>query len=116
MTEPAGTVLLGSLDKRAYLYVSQSAERMEIERQNARSAGVQDVRDFVFELDGERIELDYRTLKKRLRDEDKQVLLALVREGIACGGSTRAFLRWVERAKFITSNEPPSSALGEEVR
>lgn len=112
MTEPAGTVLLCSLNKRAYLYVSQSAERMEIERANARDAGVQDMHDFVFELDGRRIELDYRTLKKRLLDEDRNVLVALIREGIACGSSTRAFLRWVERAKFITANEP-ASALGE---
>jgi hypothetical protein len=113
MSEPAGTVLLGSLHKRAYLYVSQSTERMEIERENARRAGVQDVIDFVFELDGKRVELDYRTFKKRLLDEDKQALLALVREGIKAGGSTREFLRWAERAKFITAGEPTASSQGE---
>ena len=58
-----------------------------------------------------------RTLSERSRKvreydklaQDRTVLLSLVREGIECGGSTRQFLRWVERAKFIIANEPASS-------
>lgn len=57
---------MGSLKQRTYLYVSQSAGRMEIERANARDHGVQDIIDFVFVLDGERIELSYEELKARL--------------------------------------------------
>lgn len=64
--EHPGTVLLGSSEKRSYLYVNQSAERMEIERANARQHGVQDVIDFVFVLDGERVELSYDELRERL--------------------------------------------------
>jgi hypothetical protein len=51
---------------------------------------------------------------RKVREHDKlvqerRVLIDLVREGIACGGSTRQFLRWIERAKFIIGNEPASS-------
>lgn len=65
-TEPAGTILVGSQHKRAYLYVCQSAERMAIERENARLHGVQDMREFVFVLDGQRFELTFDDLKRRL--------------------------------------------------
>lgn len=51
---------------------------------------------------------------RKVREHDKlaqerRALIDLVREGIACGGSTRQFLRWVERAKFIIANEPASA-------
>lgn len=68
--EPAGTVLLGSAIKRAYLYVCQSAERMQIEHENAAKYGVQDIRDFVFVLDGIKVELTYAELKVRLLSPD----------------------------------------------
>ena len=66
--EPAGTVRLGSIDKRCYLFLCQSAERMETERANARAHGIQDPIDFVLELDGKRYELTYRQLRARLHD------------------------------------------------
>jgi len=66
--EPAGTVLLGSIDKRAYLFLCQSAERMKIERQNARQYGIQDPVDFVFEFDGVRHEVSYERLKYALTE------------------------------------------------
>lgn len=51
-----------------------------------------------------------RTTAERSRKaRGYDVLLQLVRDGIACGGSTRQFLRWVERAKFIIANEPASA-------
>jgi hypothetical protein len=58
-----------------------------------------------------------RTAAERSRKaRGYDVLLQLVREGIACGGSTRQFLRWVERAKFIIANEPAPAqeTIGEE--
>lgn len=64
--EPVGTILTGSAIKRAYLYVCQSEERMRIERENAAKYGVQDIRDFVFVLDGTKVELTYAELKARL--------------------------------------------------
>ena len=64
--EPDGTVLLGSIEQRAYLFVCQSAKRMAIERCNARQAGIQDFADFVFVLDGERVEFTYEEFRRRL--------------------------------------------------
>ena len=64
--EPAGTILCGSQNKRTYLYVCQTAARMKVERENAARAGVQDVRDFVFVLDGERYELSFEMLRDAL--------------------------------------------------
>lgn len=64
--EPPGTVLLGSIDKRCYLFLCQSGARMHIERQNAREHGIQDPIDFVFEFDGVRYELSYAELRERL--------------------------------------------------
>jgi methyl coenzyme M reductase subunit C-like uncharacterized protein (methanogenesis marker protein 7) len=68
--EPPGTVLLGSIDKRSYLFLCQTSERMTIERQNAREYGIQDPIDFVFELDGVRHELSYEELKRRLSESE----------------------------------------------
>jgi hypothetical protein len=65
--ERPGTVLLGSIGKRAYLFLCQTAERMGIERQNARQHGIQDPIDFVFEFDGRRHELSYEELRDRLQ-------------------------------------------------
>ena len=67
--EPVGTILVGSAMKRAYLYVCQSEERMQVEHQNAADYGVQDLRDFVFILDGVKVELTYLELKERLLTE-----------------------------------------------
>lgn len=56
--------------------------------------------------------LSERSRKVREYDklvQDRQVLIDLVREGIACGGSTRAFLAWTKRADFIIRNEPVSA-------
>ena len=64
--EPPGTVIIGSANKRTYLYVCQSAERMEIERKSAHEQGIQDIRDFVFVLDGITFELTYEELKSAL--------------------------------------------------
>lgn len=51
-----------------------------------------------------------RTTAERSRKaRGYDVLLQLVCDGIACGGSTREFLRWVERAKFIIANEHEST-------
>lgn len=66
LDEPPGTILVGSMNKRAYLFLSQSAERMVYERQQARSQGVQDMREFVFVFDGQRVVLTYEELKERL--------------------------------------------------
>ncbi len=66
MDEPPGTILIGSMNKRAYLHISQTGERMKIERANAARHGVQDIRDFVFILDGERVVLTYQQLRERL--------------------------------------------------
>lgn len=60
--EPPGTVLLGSINRGCYLFLCQTAERMKIERANARQSGIQDPIDFVFELDGRRHELSYEQL------------------------------------------------------
>jgi hypothetical protein len=65
--EPPGTVLIGSINKRAYLYICQTEQRMEIERKNARYYGIQDPIDFVFVLDGKRHELSYDQLRALLR-------------------------------------------------
>jgi len=65
--EPAGTVLLGSINKQCYLFLCQTAARMTIERQNARQHGIQDPIDFVFEFEGERYELSYEQLLSALR-------------------------------------------------
>ncbi len=62
LAESAGTILIGSQHKRAYLFLSTTAERMEVERANAAAHGVQDLRDFVFVLDGRRYELTYKQL------------------------------------------------------
>lgn len=64
--EPPGTILLGSIDKRCYLFVCQSALRMQVERANARAQGIQDPIDFVFEFDGQRFELSYEDLWRRI--------------------------------------------------
>ena len=64
--EPVGTVLLGSINKRCYLFLCQSAERMKIERRNARQHGIRDPIDFVFEFDGQRYELSYEQLRALL--------------------------------------------------
>jgi hypothetical protein len=64
--ECPGTVLLGSLDKRCYLFCRQTAERMAIERADARRHGIRDPIDFVFEFDGRRFELGYDDLLRRL--------------------------------------------------
>jgi hypothetical protein len=66
MLEPAGTVLLGSIRKRAYLYVCQTDDRMEIERANARQHGIQDPIDFLFYFDGQRFAVSYADLKAML--------------------------------------------------
>lgn len=44
--------------------------------------------------------------------QDRKVLVALVREGIKCGSSVRAFLAWQKRAQFILINEPAESEEG----
>lgn len=67
--EPEGTVLLGSIDKRCYLFLCQTAKRMEIERANARQHGIQDPIDFIFELEGTRYEVSYARLCAALRAE-----------------------------------------------
>lgn len=72
LAEPPGTILVGSANKRAYLFISQSTERMAVERANAAQFGVQDMRDFVFVLDGQKFELSFDELKARLRNGDKQ--------------------------------------------
>ena len=72
MSEPPGTVLLGSINKRAYLYICQTEERMEIEHKNACQHGIQDPIDFVFEFDGERFALSYSQLKRALADAAKR--------------------------------------------
>ena len=68
LEEPAGTVLVGSQNKRVYLFLSMTEARMEIERTNARNSGVQDLREFVFVFEGHAIELTYEQLKQRLFD------------------------------------------------
>lgn len=64
--EPAGTILVGSQNKRAYLFVAMTEERMKIERENAARQGVQDLREFVFVFDGRREVFTYEQLKDRL--------------------------------------------------
>lgn len=89
--EPAGTILLGSIDKGAYLFLCQSSARMRIERENARQYGIQDPIDFVFEFDGVRYELRYDdlrgllakyhdidSLKRRIADLERQLGTKLV--------------------------------------
>jgi len=66
LQEPPGTILVGSQQKRAYLFLSMTAKRMKAERANAIASGVQDVRDFVFVLDGERFVLTFDELRDRL--------------------------------------------------
>lgn len=61
--EPPGTILIGSIDKGAYLFLCQSSRRMQIERENARKYGIQDPIDFVLEFDGVRHELRYEDLR-----------------------------------------------------
>lgn len=68
--EPAGTVLLGSIDKRCYLFLCQSSVRMRIEHETAHANGIQDLTDFVFEFDGQRYELSYAQLRGLLAGFD----------------------------------------------
>lgn len=78
MNEIPGTVLCGSIQKRCYLYVNQSEERMHLERAQARKAGVQGIADFVFVLDGQRVALSYDELKARLLAPLEPVRLARI--------------------------------------
>lgn len=71
LEEPAGTILVGSQNKRAYIFVCQSEERMAIERKNAADHGVQDMREFVFVLDGEVFDLTYAELRGALKAAKK---------------------------------------------
>lgn len=71
--EPPGTVLLGSLNKRCYLFLCQSAERMATERANARQHGIQDPVDFVLEFDGVRYELSYEQLRDALLKRERSM-------------------------------------------
>lgn len=66
LQDPPGTILVCSQQKRAYLFLSMTADRMNTERANAAAHGVQDVRDFVFVLDGERFVLTFDELRDRL--------------------------------------------------
>ncbi len=66
LLEQAGTILMGSLQKSAYLYVNQTTDRMQQERSNAERAGVDHLYDFVFVFDGTVIALSYEELKARL--------------------------------------------------
>jgi hypothetical protein len=68
--EKPGTVLLGSIDKGAYLFLCQSSARMRLERDTARASGIQDPIDFVFEFDGVRYELRYEALRALLGQYD----------------------------------------------
>jgi hypothetical protein len=73
--EPAGTVLLGSIEKRAYLYVVQTCERMRLEHANARQHGIQDPHDYVFVLDGHRFEISHEGLLSALLNARAQDLI-----------------------------------------